>query len=133
MNEKSQARMPATRPVYLNLFHLHLPVTGWVSILHRLSGALLFLLLPLMVWGFALTLSGEVGYARAVAWLSMWSAKLLALVLVWAFLHHLLAGLRHLAMDSHWGVSLISARLSSWAVLLATGGVVVLVAWGLFR
>lgn len=125
--------LPANRPVYLNLFRLHLPITGWVSILHRLSGALLFLLLPLMVWGFALTLSGEAGYARAVAWLSTWAAKLLALVLVWAFVHHSLAGLRHLAIDSHWGVSLESARLSSLIVLLTTGGVVVLTAWGLFR
>ena len=125
--------LPANRPVYLNLFRLHLPITGWVSILHRLSGALLFLLLPLMVWGFALTLSGEAGYARAVAWLSTWAAKPLTLVLVWAFTHHLLAGLRHLAMDGHWGMQLTSARQSSLVVLLATGGVVVLVAWGLFR
>ena len=125
--------LPAKRPVYLNLFRLHLPITGWVSILHRLSGALLFLLLPLMVWGFGLTLSGEAGYARAVGWLSTLAAKLLALVLVWAFVQHLLAGLRHLAMDSHWGVSLKSARLSSLVVLLATGVVVVLTAWGLFR
>ena len=125
--------LPSNRPVYLNLFRLHLPITGWVSILHRLSGALLFLLLPLMVWGFALTLSGEAGYARAIAWLSTLEAKLLALALVWAFAHHFFAGLRHLAMDSHRGVSLTSARLSSLAVLLATGGVVVLAAWGLPR
>ena len=124
---------PDNRPVYLNLFRLHLPITGWVSILHRLSGALLFLLLPLLVWGFALTLSGETGYARAVAWLSTWTAKLLTLALAWAFVHHLLAGLRHLAMDGHWGMQLTSARLSSLVVLLATGGVVLLVAWGLFR
>ena len=124
---------PANRPVYLNLFRLHLPITGWVSILHRLSGTLLFLLLPLMVWGFALTLSGEVGYAHVVAWLTTSIAKLLALALVWAFTHHLLAGLRHLAMDAHWGMQLTSARLSSLVVLLTTVGVVLLVAWGLFR
>ncbi|MHB8916203.1 MAG: succinate dehydrogenase, cytochrome b556 subunit [Thiobacillus sp.] len=125
--------LPDTRPVYLNLFRLHLPITGWVSILHRLSGALLFFLLPLMVWGFTLTLSGEAGYARAVAWLSTLAAKLLTLALVWVFAHHFFAGLRHLAMDSHWGVSLKSARLSGLVVLLTTGGVVVLTAWGLFR
>ena len=125
--------MPATRPVYLNLFRLHLPLTGWVSILHRLSGALLFLLLPLMVWGFALTLSSEAGFARVVAWGAATPfAKLLTLVLVWAFAHHFFAGLRHLAMDSHWAVSLKSARRSSLVVLLATGGVVLLAAWGLF-
>lgn len=125
--------LPANRPVYLDLFRLHLPITGWVSILHRLSGVLLFLLLPLIVWGFALTLSGEAGYTRAVGWLSTLAAKLLALVLVWALVHHLLAGLRHLAMDGHWAMQLKSARLSSRVVLLATGSVVVLAAWGLFR
>ena len=125
--------LPDHRPVYLNLFCLHLPITGWVSILHRLSGALLFLLLPLMVWGFAFTLSGEAGFARVVAWGSTPFAKLLTLALVWAFAHHFLAGLRHLAMDSHWGVSLKSARRSSLVVLLAAGGVVFLAAWGLLR
>lgn len=125
--------LPDNRPVYLNLFRLHLPISGWVSILHRLSGALLFLLLPLMVWGFALTFSSEAGFARVVAWGATPFAKLLTLVLVWAFVHHFLAGLRHLAMDSHWGVSLKNARLSSRVVLLATAGVMVLVAWGLFR
>ncbi len=124
--------MPPNRPVYLNLFRLHLPVTGWVSILHRLSGALLFLLLPLMVWGFALTLSSEAGFARVVAWGSTLAAKLLVLALVWAFAQHFFAGLRHLALDSHWGVSLKSARRSSLVVLLAAGGVVLLAAWGLF-
>jgi succinate dehydrogenase / fumarate reductase cytochrome b subunit len=125
--------LPANRPVYLNLFRLYLPITGWVSILHRLSGALLFLLLPLMIWGFALTLSSETGYAHAVAWLSTPATKLLTLVLVWALAQHLLAGLRHLAMDGHWGLQLTSARLSSVVVLLATAGVVLLAAWGLFR
>jgi succinate dehydrogenase / fumarate reductase cytochrome b subunit len=124
--------LPDNRSVYLNLFRLHLPITGWVSILHRLSGALLFLLLPLMVWGFALTLSGEAGFARVAAWLSTQFSKLLALVLVWAFAQHFFAGLRHLAMDSHWGVSLKSARRSSLVVLLATGVVVLLAAGSLF-
>lgn len=124
--------MLPNRPVYLNLFQLHLPVTGWVSILHRVSGALLFLLLPWMVWGFALTLSDEAGFARVAAWASTPYAKLLALALVWAFAQHFFAGLRHLAMDSHWGVSLKSARLSSLIVLLATGAVVLRAAWALF-
>ena len=124
--------LPKTRPVYLNLFRLHLPITGWVSILHRLSGALLFLLLPLMVWGFALTLSSEAGFARVVTWGSTLAVKLLALVLVWAFAHHFFAGLRHLTMDVHCGVQLKSARRSSLLVLLAAGGAVVLAAWSLF-
>ena len=123
---------PANRPVYLNLFRLHLPITGWVSILHRLSGALLFLLLPVLVWGFALALSNEAGFARVTAYLTMPFAKLLMLVLVAGLAQHFFAGLRHLAMDVHWGVSLSSARWTSLVVFLATGIVVLLAARVLF-
>lgn len=120
------------RPVYLNLLRLHLPITGWVSILHRLSGALLFLLLPFMVWGFTLALSSEVGFARVTAYLATPFAKLLMLVLVTGLAQHFFAGLRHLAMDAHWGMALKSARVTSLIVLLATGGVALLAAWVLF-
>ena len=124
--------LPATRPIYLNLFRLHLPITGWVSILHRLSGALLFLLLPLMVWVFALALSNEAGFARVTAYLATPFAKLLMLVAVAGLAQHFFAGLRHLAMDAHWAVSLKHARLSSLIVFLATGAVVLRAAWVLF-
>ena len=121
------------RPVYLNLFQLHLPVTGWVSILHRLSGALVFLLLPFMVWGFALAQSNEADFARVAAYLRTPFAKLMLLVLLAGLAQHFFAGLRHLAMDAHWGTSLKSARLSSVIVMLATGGVILLAAWVLYR
>lgn len=124
--------LPANRPVNLNLLQLHLPVTGWVSILHRLSGALLFLLLPVLVWGFALALSSEAGFERVTTYLTMPFAKLLMLVLVGGLAHHFFAGLRHLAMDVHWGVSLSSARWTSLIVFLATGIAVLLAAWVLF-
>ena len=125
--------LPHTRPVYLNLFRLHLPITGWVSILHRLSGALLFFMLPVLVWGFALAFSGEAGFARVAAYLTTPLAKGLALTLVAGLAHHYFAGVRHLAMDAHWGVSLKSARLTSIVVLLATGVAVLLAARVLFR
>lgn len=123
---------PATRPVYLNLFRLHLPITGWVSILHRLSGALLFFMLPVLVWGFALALSNETGFARVTARLATPFAKLVMLLCVAGLAQHFFAGLRHLAMDAHWGVSLKSARVTSLIVLLATGLVALLAAWVLF-
>lgn len=124
--------LPDNRPVYLNLFRLHLPITGWVSILHRLSGALLFFTLPVLVWIFALALSSEADFARVAATLATPFAKLVMLLVVAGFAQHFFAGLRHLAMDAHWGVSLKSARLSSLIVLLATGVVVLLAAWVLF-
>lgn len=121
------------RPVYLNLFRLCLPVTGWVSILHRLSGALLFAALPLLVWIFARTLTDETVFARMTGYLATPIAKLLIVILVGALALHSMAGLRHLAMDAHWGMVLKSARVTSFIVLLATGVVVMLAVWGMFR
>lgn len=124
--------LPSNRPVYLNLLQLHLPITGWVSILHRLSGALLFFSLPVLVWGFTLALASEAGFGRVTAYLATPFAKLLVLVLVAGLAQHFFAGLRHLALDAHWGVALKSARLTSLVVLLATGVVALLAAWVLF-
>jgi succinate dehydrogenase / fumarate reductase cytochrome b subunit len=120
------------RPVYLNLLRIHLPITGWVSILHRVSGALLFAALPFGVWALSVSLSGEAGFRRVADTLACPLARLLVLLLVWAFAHHLFAGLRHLALDAHWGVGLQHARQSSLLALLAAGLVTLVAAWGLF-
>jgi len=120
------------RPVYLNLLRIHLPLPGWVSILHRVSGALLFVALPLGVWLLALSLSDEGGFRQVKEWAAHPLAKLCVLVLVWAFAHHWFAGLRHLALDVHWGVDLKHARQSSLAVMLAAVLVTLVAAWRLF-
>lgn len=120
------------RPIYLNLLRLHLPIAGWVSLLHRLSGALLFFTLPLMVWIFARTLTSETAFERVASYLATPISKLLILVVAGALALHFLAGLRHLAMDAHWGMALNSARRSSVIVILTTGGVVLLATWVLF-
>jgi succinate dehydrogenase / fumarate reductase cytochrome b subunit len=120
------------RPVYLNLLRIHLPLPGWVSILHRVSGALLFVALPLGVWLLALSLSDEDGFQQVKEWAAHPLAKLWMLVLVWALAHHFLAGLRHLALDVHWGVGLKHARQSSLAVILAAALATLVAAWRLF-
>ncbi len=120
------------RPVFLNLLRIHLPVTGWVSILHRLSGALLFLAVPFGVWGLTLSLSGEAGFRRMAEWTGHPLGKLALSILAWAFAHHLFAGLRHLALDAHWGLDLRHARRSSIAVLLAGALATLLFAGKLF-
>ncbi|MFN3545019.1 MAG: succinate dehydrogenase, cytochrome b556 subunit [Thiobacillus sp.] len=122
----------ATRPVFLNLLRLHLPLPGWVSILHRVSGALLFLALPLGVWALSVSLSGEAGFRRIADCAAGVPAKLLMVGLAWAFSHHLFAGLRHLALDAHFGTALAQARRSSLAVLAASGAVALFAAWRLF-
>ena len=90
-----------------------LPAAGWVSILHRVSGVLMFILMPFIIWMFDTSISSEYSYARfrsafinGVGFLPGWFVKLVALALIWAYLHHFIAGLRHLLMDtSHAAVS----------------------------
>jgi succinate dehydrogenase / fumarate reductase, cytochrome b subunit len=106
------------RPRNLNLTTIRLPLPALVSILHRISGVLLFLALPMLLLALQYSLASLEDY-NAVSNISNHPLfKLLLLVLIWAFLHHLLAGLRHLAMDVHWGVGLENARLSSKIVLV---------------
>lgn len=105
------------RPKYLNLFQIRLPLPGLVSILHRMSGAVLFLLLPLLLVLFELSLESAQTFARFKVVFSHWAIKLIVIGVVWAYLHHLCAGIRHLALDLNYGTELAAARASSWAVL----------------
>ena len=123
---------PTARPVYLDLLRIHLPLAGWVSILHRISGALLFAALPLGVWALSVSLADAAGFRRMADAFSHPPARLAVVMLVWALAHHLLAGLRHLALDAHRGVGLRRARQSSIAVLLASGLITLFTAWRLF-
>lgn len=123
---------PIERPVFLNLLRIHLPLAGWVSILHRLSGALLFMAFPFGVWALSVLLSDETGFQRMADCMTHPLAGLFLLLLTWAFAQHFFAGLRHLALDVHWGVNLRQARQSSLAVMLASGLVTLLAAWRLF-
>jgi succinate dehydrogenase / fumarate reductase cytochrome b subunit len=109
--------MSRPRPKYLNLLQIRLPVPGLVSILHRMSGAVLFLLLPLLLVLFELSLESAQTFARFKVVFSHWAIKLIVIGVVWAYLHHLCAGIRHLALDLDYGTELAAARASSWAVL----------------
>ena len=111
-----------SRPVFLNLLQIKLPVTGLVSIAHRISGLLLFISLPIALYLLGLSLSSEAGFQRSVAILQSLPLRLLALLAIWALLHHLLAGLRFLLIDLDLGVHKTPARASAFSVLL--GGVV---------
>jgi succinate dehydrogenase / fumarate reductase cytochrome b subunit len=122
--------MKAKRPHYLNLVQLRLPIGGWVSILHRVSGVALSLAVPVVIYIFALSLRSPEDFAAVSAFLSGWFGLLLLLGVVWATLHHLLAGLRHLGFDLGLGESREHARLTAWAVLVATLGLTGLFALG---
>lgn len=102
-----------------------LPPAGWVSILHRVSGVLMFVLMPFIIWMFDVSVSSEYSFARfrsvfenGVGFVPGWFIKLVALSLIWAYLHHFIAGLRHLWMDiSHDSVNKQFGRTSALAVL----------------
>jgi succinate dehydrogenase / fumarate reductase cytochrome b subunit len=99
-----------------------------VSILHRVSGALMFLLLPFVIWLFDVSLTSEISYERftsafvaGVGFLPGWFMKLVALALIWAYLLHFIAGVRHLWMDMTHSVSMVQGQYSAWVTLGASG------------
>ncbi len=117
------------RPVYRNIHvtqivKYRLPPAGMVSIGHRISGVMMFLLLPFVVWLFDVSLTSEVSYERFTsayaAGLGMfpaWLIKLVTLGLIWAYLHHFIAGLRHLWMDATHAVTKEFGHLSALVTL----------------
>jgi succinate dehydrogenase / fumarate reductase cytochrome b subunit len=109
------------RPVYLNLVQIRLPLPGIVSILHRVSGAALFLIgIPLSLHALEASLGSEAGYADLLALFGHPLSKLVLIGIVWAYLHHFCAGIRFLLLDLHQGIELKPARQSSAAVVLAS-------------
>ena len=104
-----------------------LPLAGWVSILHRASGLLMFVLLPFIIWMFDTSLTSEITYSQFTSVFSagFWFVpgvvvKLVALALIWAYLHHLIAGLRHLWMDATHAVTLEFGRSSALFTLVVS-------------
>jgi succinate dehydrogenase / fumarate reductase cytochrome b subunit len=100
-----------------DLIHYRLPVPGVLSILHRISGALMFVLLPLCLWLFDLSLSSELGYQQLREVVGGWFVKIVLVALAWALVHHLLAGIRFLSLDLDLGVDRTAARRSAWIVI----------------
>ena len=108
------------RPVYLNLPAIRMPAPAIASILHRISGALLFFVgVPAVLWGIDVSLASPEAYASYRGWLAHPLVKLVALGLVWAYLHHLFAGFRHLLQDVQVGLDLKPARQSATAAIVA--------------
>ena len=109
---------------FTDLPSYRLPPAGWVSILHRISGALMFLLLPFIICMFDMSVSSEISFAKfklafnlGLGFVPGWFMKLVALALIWAYLHHLIAGIRHLYMDVQHAVSKEFGRSSALATL----------------
>src|SRR3954471_14266749 len=115
------------RPVYLNLIAIRQPLPAIVSILHRITGALLFVIgIPVLLWFIQRSLASPEAFDAAMRALTSPFGKLVLLGLVWGYVYHLLAGLRHLALDLHAGITLAPAR-SSAAVLLVVSALLLVV------
>ncbi len=104
----------------LDALGYRLPLAGLVSILHRASGGLMFILMPFIIWMFDTSLTSEISYAQfsavfaaGVGFVPGWFFKLVALALIWAYLHHFIAGVRHLWMDATHAVTLEFGRQSA--------------------
>jgi succinate dehydrogenase / fumarate reductase cytochrome b subunit len=133
------------RPEFRNINALsdlptyRLPPAGWVSILHRISGLLMFLLMPVIIWMFDNSISSEFSYAKFAAAFNVglgfvpgWFMKLVALALIWAYLHHFIAGLRHLYMDVCHAVSKEFGKSSAIVTLALSIGLTVVLGAKLF-
>ena len=105
-----------SRPVYLDLTKIRQPITAIASIAHRISGVLLFLSIPFMIWALDRSLQSPEKYQQIVALFHQPLVKLLVLLMAWAGTHHFFAGIRFLLIDIDWGVDLATARRTAWIV-----------------
>ena len=112
---------------------------AWVSILHRASGGLMFLLLPLIVWLFDVSVSSEISFAgftsafsAGVGLVPGWLFKLVVLAIIWAYLHHLIAGVRHVYMDATHKVTKAFGKSTALATLVLSIGLTVVLGAKLF-
>jgi succinate dehydrogenase / fumarate reductase cytochrome b subunit len=112
--------MVKVRPKHLNLFQIRQPVPAVVSILHRISGAALFLFLWFFLQGLERSLASPDSFEELKGTLNNPIVKLLTLGLLWAYLHHTFAGIRHLGLDLRLGIELPKARASAYAVLVVS-------------
>jgi succinate dehydrogenase / fumarate reductase cytochrome b subunit len=121
----SSASAKKLRPKYLNLrallFEIRLPLPGWISILHRVSGALL--VFPFAAWLLYMldtSLASEASFGKLRGYLDLPLVKAGGLLFIWAYCHHLCAGVRFLILDLNRGIELVPARRSSLAVLVVS-------------
>lgn len=127
--------MPLTskkRPINLDLLHIRLPIGGVVSILHRITGVLLVLALPLVFLLLQQSLHSPESFAQVVALLSSLAARGLLFVVAILLGHHFLAGVRHLLLDLDLGISRRGGRLGAWLVLIGVLGSAMIAAGRLF-
>lgn len=129
MSELPRKPRPQFRNIHVSqILTYRLPITGVMSILHRISGAGMFLLLPVIVWIFDLSLTSELSYATLMEVTDLLMVKLILCGLAWAFIHHFFGGVRHLIGDLHLGITKESSPRIA-AIFMGLSLVVSLLAW----
>ena len=124
--------MPSpSRPVFLNLLQIHLPIAGLLSIAHRAAGVVLFLAIPFVIALLSLALSDQAGFARAKSLLVHPLMIAVLFLLLWILSHHFLAGIRYLLIDVHLGVQAPYFRQSAWLVMVMAPLLALVLLWGL--
>jgi len=131
MSESSTQRR-FTNIHVLQIIRYRLPAAGVVSILHRVSGAMMFLLLPFILYLFDLSITSEISFDYLKGFTSHWFVKLLILAVSWGYLHHFCGGIRHLIMDAHIGLTKEEARKSAHVVFWVSVPLTLMVALKLF-
>lgn len=125
--------MAANRPLNKNPLSIRLPITAWVSVLHRISGVVIFLYIPFLLWGFSLSLSSPKHWQSMVQYFGKVEIKVALWVTLAAITFHLLAGLRHMVMDLHVADSLKAGHRGAWLVMLLSLIGFVALAWWIWR
>ena len=116
------------RPVFLNLLRIRQPVTAFVSILHRITGVLMVLSLPGLIYLIQTSLSGPQGFAQVAAILDGQIFRVFGVLMSWALAHHLFAGIRFLIIDFDVGLTKSTARKTAWLVHAGAAVVAVMAA-----
>lgn len=133
MTTTLQQKKPEFRNIHVTqIVGYRLPAPGMVSIMHRISGALMFLLLALVIWLLQLSLTSELSFSRLKEVASHWWMKLILVALVWALLHHLVAGIRYLLLDLHVGVEKAASVKSALVVFAVSLPLTLLAALRIF-
>jgi succinate dehydrogenase / fumarate reductase cytochrome b subunit len=120
--------MQDRRPIFLNLFQIRFPVPAVMSFAHRVSGVLMVLLIPVLIWMLDISLASEQGFTQVRALLDHLVVRLALVLLAWGLLHHLFAGIRYLLLDLDIGIERAQGRVTAWLVLLGAAALAFAVA-----
>lgn len=118
--------MQTTRPVFLTLWQIKMPLTAIVSILHRISGIAMVVSIPVAAYLFHLALASQDGYTTALAVYDSWYIWPLRMFVFWGLLHHLIAGIRHLFMDYDFWLEREQSRLTAKVTLTTAASLLII-------